>query len=146
MKNPDFILSFFILGCIGALAPEIVRLYRLRTKAEAFEWSWFYLIISVLFSGLGGLIAWILPATTYYGAFYAGVTTPVIVTTMLKQTKALGEREELKHVREMVRKPETEPTEPPPAAEERVAARGTWGSRISVRHPLILLNDFVNAL
>lgn len=83
MHNPEFNLDIFLLGCIGAIAPEIVRLYNLRTNPQ-FTWSWFYLVVSTLFALLGGLIAWVLPSTTYYGAFYAGVTTPVLITTIIR--------------------------------------------------------------
>lgn len=141
MERPDFVLSIFVLGCAGALAPEIVRLYKLRTKKHAFEWSWFYLVISLFFSGLGGLIAWILPATTYYAAFYAGVTAPVFITAVLKQSKTLGEREYVQEFREILRKREE-------AKEETGKAEGEmWSTHIpSPRNPRFLLNDFVNAL
>ena len=81
MDNPEFNFSIFVLGFVGALAPEIVRLYKLRNNPGPFAWSWFYLIISGCFGALGGTIAWILPTTTYYGAFYAGATTGVVGRT-----------------------------------------------------------------
>lgn len=87
MNNTDFHPGIFIFGCIGALAPEIVRLYNLRTKSQfRFRWSRFYVLISVLFALLGGIIACILPSTTYYGAFYAGVAAPVMVTTIKRNS------------------------------------------------------------
>lgn len=85
MSNAGFHLGIFIFGCIGALAPEVVRLYNLRTKSK-FGWSGFYVLISVLFALLGGAIACILPTTTYYGAFYAGVAAPVTVTTIKRNS------------------------------------------------------------
>ena len=90
MNRPELNIYIFIAGCIGALSPEIVRLYRLRYN-PSFKWSWFYLIISLLFSFLGGIIAWILPAITYYGAFYAGITTPVFVNNLVKSSIPLSE-------------------------------------------------------
>jgi hypothetical protein len=78
----------FLLGAVGALAPEILRLYALRTDRAAFQWSGFYLLISLLFAALGGVVALVLPATTPYAAFYAGVSAPTVVNTALK--KALG--------------------------------------------------------
>lgn len=81
-------MSFvFIFGCLGALAPEIVRLYALRDDPGRFTWSWFYIIVSILFAGLGGLVALGLPATNWYGAFYAGISTPVIITTAAKKIR-----------------------------------------------------------
>jgi len=75
----------FLFGAAGALAPEIVRLYSLRTKKNRFQWSIFYVVISVLFGSLGGLLAVALPATTKWGAIYVGVSTPVLINTILKK-------------------------------------------------------------
>jgi hypothetical protein len=80
-------LSVFFIGMIGALAPEVVRLYSIRTNPSRFRWSAFYIVISLLFACLGGIVALALPATTYWGALYAGVSTPVLVTTALKKTR-----------------------------------------------------------
>jgi hypothetical protein len=82
----------FALGAAGALAPEIVRLYSLRTKRNRFHWSSFYVVISILFASLGGLLAVALPATTKWGAIYVGVSTPVLVNTILKKV-SLGHTE-----------------------------------------------------
>src|SRR5262245_46981148 len=78
-------LSIFLLGCAGALAPEVVRLYGIRSRPRQFKWSWFYIVISLLFACLGGLLALTLPATTYWGAVYAGISTPVLVNTVLRK-------------------------------------------------------------
>src|SRR6266480_6652889 len=83
---PPFVWQMFVLGCVGAMAPEILRLYNLRTEAE-FTWRWFYVLASICFVPLGGLIAWILPATTYWGAFYVGVSMPVIISSIGKDRK-----------------------------------------------------------
>lgn len=73
----------FGVGMVGALAPEIVRLYSLRTKGESL--SAFYFGISLVFAALGGFIAIVLPATTLWGAFYAGISAPVLVSTAMKK-------------------------------------------------------------
>ena len=78
-------ISIFLTGCIGAAAPEIVRLYNLRFKAQ-FKWSWKYLILSIPLFLLGGFTAWILKPTSLYAAFYSGVTTPVLITTIVQNT------------------------------------------------------------
>ena len=83
----------FVLGAVGALAPEIVRLYSIRSNPEKFNWSVFYLVISLLFCGLGGLIAVILPATTYWGAFYVGVSSPVLVNKILQKGAEVNKEE-----------------------------------------------------
>jgi hypothetical protein len=74
----------FGIGMVGAVAPEIVRLYSLRSQGGE-KLSGFYLGISVLFAALGGFVALILPATTLWGAFYAGISTPVVISTALKK-------------------------------------------------------------
>jgi hypothetical protein len=93
----------FLLGMVGALAPELVRLYSIKSNPKEFRWSWFYLIVSMLFAGLGGLIALVLPATTYWGALYAGVSTPVLVNTILRKAGE-GSDEEVKRARAMLPK------------------------------------------
>ncbi|MEU2618383.1 hypothetical protein ABZ642_09450 [Streptomyces sp. NPDC007157] len=77
--------AVFLLGMVGALAPEIVRLYEIRNDPERFQWSWFYLTVSLAFSALGGVLALALPATTYWGALYVGVSTPVLVNSIVRK-------------------------------------------------------------
>ena len=77
--------SIFLFGMMGALAPEILRLYELRNDPSRFRWSWFYVIISLALAALAGLVAIILPTTNFRDAFYAGIATPVIITTAAKK-------------------------------------------------------------
>jgi hypothetical protein len=77
----------FLLGCVGALAPEIVRLYDLRRKPPKEVFLWWYYIASVPYALLGGVVSLVLPATTTWAAFYAGVTTPMLVSRILKHGK-----------------------------------------------------------
>ncbi|GHF50365.1 hypothetical protein GCM10017566_24350 [Amycolatopsis bartoniae] len=83
----------FLLGMAGALAPEIVRLYGIRHDPSRFRWSWFYLVVSLAFAGLGGLLALALPATTYWGAIYVGVSTPVLVNSLVRKGRETGRSE-----------------------------------------------------
>ncbi|MET8448060.1 hypothetical protein [Streptomyces sp. NPDC005209] len=78
-------MGVFLLGMVGALAPEIVRVYEIRSDPSRFQWSWFYVAASLAFAGLGGVLALILPATTYWGALYIGVSTPVLVNSMVRK-------------------------------------------------------------
>jgi hypothetical protein len=78
-------LHLFAVGTVGALAPEIVRLYTIRNEPDKFKWSFFYLIVSALFAALGGFLAWILQATTYWSALYIGAATPVMINTITKK-------------------------------------------------------------
>jgi hypothetical protein len=75
----------FLLGMLGALAPEIVRVYAIRHDPSKFRWSWFFLVVSLAFAALGGVLALVLPATTYWAAVYVGVSTPVLVSSMVKK-------------------------------------------------------------
>ena len=84
MNSPTF--NPFLIGCIGALAPEIIRVYKLRLSPTV-QWSWGYLLFSVPFILLGGFMAYILEPTTNYAAFYTGVSTPFIVTTLAKDSE-----------------------------------------------------------
>ena len=73
----------FAVGMVGALAPEIVRLYGLRNSPQQF--SRFYLVASAAFAALGGIVALLLPATTLWAAFYAGISTPTLISTAVKK-------------------------------------------------------------
>jgi hypothetical protein len=77
-------LPLFFCGCVGALAPEIVRLYKLKTRKNKY-WRPTYFIISLFFALLGGFMAWILQASTYYAAFYIGVSFPTVISAISKQ-------------------------------------------------------------
>jgi hypothetical protein len=85
----------FFMGVVGALAPEIVRAYNLRLN-QKFTWSWGYIILSLPFIVLGGVIAFILPATTLWAAFYAGISTPIVVNTALRQAVSANSEKENK--------------------------------------------------
>jgi ABC-type Fe3+-siderophore transport system permease subunit len=78
-------MSIFAIGMVGAIAPEILRLYTIRTKPDELRWSPFYFGISLLFAALGGVVAIILPATTAWGAFYAGISAPVLINNAAKR-------------------------------------------------------------
>jgi len=83
MANPPSDVLVFLLGFLGALAPEIARLYAKRWKKQSAKFSWWYVVISGLYALVGGIIATILPAVNYLAAFYAGVTWPLSISTVL---------------------------------------------------------------
>jgi hypothetical protein len=74
----------FVLGCIGASAEEIVRLYGFRAKLHKMKFSWQFFLISAVYAALGGGVAVVLPAVNYYAALYAGITMPVMISTIAK--------------------------------------------------------------
>ena len=77
----QFELMVFLCGTVGALSPEVVRLYKLRYKPLEFSRSYFF--ISLAFCLLGGFVALILQSTTLWGAFYTGLSLPLIVSTSI---------------------------------------------------------------
>jgi hypothetical protein len=88
MSNPPSPTVIFLCGTLGALAPEIARLYRLRRGLRGARFPFSYWVISALYAALGGALAVMLPAVNLYAAFYAGVTLPVAISAMLRQGKA----------------------------------------------------------
>lgn len=44
------------------------------------------MLATLAFTLLGGVIAWILPSTNYYGAFYTGVALPNIVNALVRNS------------------------------------------------------------
>jgi len=87
-------LETFLIGCVGAIAPEILRLYRLRNSIR-FNWSWGYIIISIIFVLLGGFVSYILEPSNSYAAFYSGVGTPFIINAITKETQQVATPEEI---------------------------------------------------
>lgn len=81
----DPTLKLFLIGMVGAIAPEIVRLFTIARNGQTFTWSGFYIVISIVFACLGGVIALILPSENVRAAFYAGISTPVLINTVLKK-------------------------------------------------------------
>lgn len=84
INQPPNGIVVFLLGAIGSVAQEIVRLYgnRLRLRRRAFPASYF--LISIVYMLLAGVFAMILPAVNYYAAFYAGISMPVTLSYIAK--------------------------------------------------------------
>src|SRR5262245_55234603 len=82
--------NVFALGALGAFAPEIVRLWELRSSPDKFQWSALYVIASILMCALGGVVAVLMAPDTDWKMFYAGLTAPVVVSAAAK--KAVGRR------------------------------------------------------
>ena len=89
---PAFSLEMFLLGCLGGLLPDALRLARERHSPEAGEYLrslrfWIGLVILV---GLGGLAAWIVPATTVLEALAYGFGAPSLISQVLGAVAATG--------------------------------------------------------
>ena len=72
--------AIFGIGCIGALAPEIVRAY--QTNKHDLDTNRVHLMVTASFIILGGFAALILAAQTYYNAFYDGAAAPVLISAL----------------------------------------------------------------
>jgi hypothetical protein len=77
--------SRFAWGVLGALAPEIVRLYRARLRAFTPPRS--YWPISVAFALLGGGLAVLFAGSSPASGFYVGLASPFLVAGMVRSAK-----------------------------------------------------------
>ncbi len=117
-------IQVFIAGFVGALAPEIVRLYELRQSPQTFQ-PWYY-AISVVYALLGGYVATLLPGVAdgplwWAFAVGAGLNAVVSLAAKLGAQLAGGGAGRV-----------TPPGGPPPAASARelgeaAPAKGTMG-------------------
>lgn len=73
--------EIFIAGAIGAIAPEIVRLYEIRSSKKV-TFTPFYFVISAAYVALGGYIATIFPGIS--GAFWAACVGAGLVLVVNK--------------------------------------------------------------
>lgn len=84
----DMVWKTALAGAVGAMAPEIVRLYGLATGGQKLNWSpGLYIPASLAFAGLAAFIAAILPSGNLQSAFYTGVSTPVLVNAILRKAR-----------------------------------------------------------
>lgn len=97
----------FLLGALGAFAPEILRLWKIRNSPEKFSWSWFYLIISIVFCALGGIFSIAMEPDKAWKAIYIGISLPVIITKALEQAKDQTSIEHHKSTHKYIYKEET---------------------------------------
>jgi len=72
--------EIFVLGALGAFAPEVLRLWTLRDSVQRIAWSNRYVIASVFMCALGGVVALCLEPNTAWKALYGGLSTPVLIT------------------------------------------------------------------
>ena len=70
-------------GCIGGASPEIIDIYKLRKRKLEVENPWLYVIGSLGFSLLAGLLtAALLSPPDILAAFYCGCSMPVFVSAL----------------------------------------------------------------
>ena len=74
----------FLLGSVGALAPEILRLYKIVTGTSSGNLPQFgpsYILISLLFIGLGGVMAVVWGENNAFKCVWVGLSLPVIISS-----------------------------------------------------------------
>lgn len=99
---PEFNLPFFLLGCLGGVLPDILRIIRNKNTGRlpaTFKKGGFWLGV-VLQIGVGGLTAWILSSANAKDALIYGYASPQVLSQLaagLKTERAergVGEVEE----------------------------------------------------
>lgn len=71
----------FLLGFLGAIAPEIYRTYQKRDQALPKKFSRFsFYVLSIIYAGMGGLIALACHPTSELAALYSGFAWPFIIS------------------------------------------------------------------
>ena len=75
-------LIIFACGCIGAVAPEIIRLYKLRQHRGDIDFPWWYFAITIALAVLGGVVAVMLDSSPIWSAFVAGAAIQYTISAL----------------------------------------------------------------
>ena len=78
----------FLWGAVGALAPEILRLYKIITgdsKNPLPKFGWAYFSISVLFVGVAGLFAVAWHEDNAFKCIWLGVSLPSTISILARK-------------------------------------------------------------
>ena len=87
---PEFNLPFFLLGCVGGLLPDILRIIRNRykTKLPVYLKNPNFWISIVLLVGVGGLTAWILNSLSAKDALIYGYASPQVLSQLASSVRS----------------------------------------------------------
>ncbi|AWM01344.1 hypothetical protein [Bradyrhizobium amphicarpaeae] len=69
----------FLLGALGAIAPEVVRQVNVLRNGGTYTWSPSLIFFSLVYAAIAGVVAAILPSANLYSAFYNGISTDVLI-------------------------------------------------------------------
>lgn len=72
----------FVLGCIGAMTPEIIRLYKIKTIKPSIDNITYYVLLNIAYIIMGGVVAWLLEASSFYAAFYIGASWDTMISAI----------------------------------------------------------------
>jgi hypothetical protein len=78
----------FLFGALGATAPEVLRLYKILTRHTPEllpNFSLAYFGISVILTGLGGLLAVVWGENHWLKCLWVGVSFPVLISSLASQ-------------------------------------------------------------
>ena len=81
---PAFNLGLFLLGCLGGLLPDILRIIRNRYKVnvEAYFKNLNFWLGTLLLVVIGGLTAWVMSTQTAKDALIYGYASPQILSQL----------------------------------------------------------------
>ena len=88
MELSDPVVRFF-WGALGAVAPEIVRVYRITTSASQGKLPVFgrqYFLISIVFAVMSGFIVLASGKTGPLECVWIGVSVPSVISHVLRRT------------------------------------------------------------
>jgi hypothetical protein len=82
---PAFDVSYFLLGCLGGVLPDALRLARNRYETEVLDYLkrlnfWLGLLMLAL---VGGLTAWIFGLTSAKDALIYGYAAPAVISQLV---------------------------------------------------------------
>jgi hypothetical protein len=83
--------SAFLWGCVGAAAPEVIRLYKYAqsgTPFPAINWGYFYFFLG-LYVFFGGLVAIAWKPEHSWKALWVGASLPSIIAGLVQAAPAL---------------------------------------------------------
>jgi len=86
-------LGIFLFGCAGAIAPELIRLYKLRLRADEIRFRPSYFALILPFVILGGIVAVVLDTSPVWGAFAAGAAVEYTVSAVASSSSPPQRRE-----------------------------------------------------
>ncbi len=85
----EFILSIFLIGCLGGIIPDLLRFVKARFRKTALSYlSHFkYWAALILLALLGGVAAWVLGAADFKEAIIYGFAAPEIFEKLASKEK-----------------------------------------------------------
>jgi hypothetical protein len=98
---PEFKVDMFLLGCLGGLLPDILRIIKNRNQKNTLDCFrhftyWLSLVLQVL---LGGFAVYILSTASITKALAIGFSAPEVITSLVSKKEEplrIGEERKFK--------------------------------------------------